>query len=249
MPGPRQSWEETDVGRNNGSYSQRVPSITNTCLQPGYYHASLNRMRVARDAGKTYQHRKNPRHILYTQVFSFGPLTREPSNAVRVMTEIATAPQVPASPYADFYIDEITFAISISLGIDQGTALAKSVHFLRVVALSLLIILASYYIESCIQARQKACTNTQPFLMLEWRHASKFVSFVRQFFTTIVVNVFATRMRASAGDETQQFEEFISRILFYTSAVVIVLGLYILFRWLFYEQPVQPQDDIAARLA
>lgn len=155
----------------------------------------------------------------------------------------------PASPYADLRLDEITFAISISLGVDQGEDLAKSVHFLRVVAFALFAILASYYIESFIVARQRSPGASSNVLFLEWKLANKFVSFIRQFFTTIIVKVFTTRMRASSGDETQQFEEFVSRVLFYSAIVVFVLALYILLRWFFYEQPVPRQDELAARLA
>lgn len=134
------------------------------------------------------------------------------------------------SLYADVYIDRINLAVSISLGINEAEAIGKSVHFLKTVCGSLLVIFATFYVQS-VASRQSR--RHHGVFLLVWRMVDKIASFVQQFLTTIVVNILTTKI--SENDAENKMLSFRSKLMLYMSIVLFLVSLMLVFQWHFYQ--------------
>lgn len=131
---------------------------------------------------------------------------------------------------AEQFVKSVVLTTSLSLGVIEASTIASQVHFLKYVGAFTAIIVFTFYMQSRIQTLAKSYDG---LFVLVWQIASRLVSFVQQFLTTLTLNVVILKLRENETEASSV--PLLSKYLIYFTIFLLLSTASVLFSWYFYE--------------
>jgi hypothetical protein len=234
---------QTTVGRRQ-TFDTVVRNLGRTASSPAIYRPSQSPMSRARATAGRVGSSGRPAVFIArsgrTRDSKFRLFGQAPGHGITPAAMDAGAPDL----YAEIYMNQIYLVISACLGINEAVNIGRSVHFLKSTCIFLLIIFASFYVQSVARRRERQRHGV--FLLL-WRAVGQIVVLVQGFLTAVVVNILTTKM--SENDAESKFMDVRSRMMLYLATVMFLVCITNVFQWYFYEKPeTEPGRQLPAQL-